>query len=66
MSVNGVNGYNSLSPYNNSQAGYGGGGGGSSVEAEAAKADALQVEKLRLANKATYQNNYSQYVTKLQ
>lgn len=49
-------------PYDNQPGGFGGG----SVESEAAKGDALQVEKLRLANKATYQNNYSAYVQKLQ
>lgn len=63
MSLNGLSNYAPQYAYNDPATQF---GGGSSVESEAAKADALQVEKMKLVNKATYQNNYTAYVQKLQ
>ncbi|KAE9655810.1 hypothetical protein EJD88_11050 [Pseudomonas sp. PB105] len=66
--ASGIN--NSIQTYNygtgyGDQGGYGASGGGS-VEAEAAKAKALQIEGMRLNNEVKYDNNYSTSAQKRQ
>ncbi|MGY2270799.1 MULTISPECIES: hypothetical protein [Pseudomonas] len=56
-----VTGYRPQNPYYSQDAGFGAG----SVESEAEKGDRLQIEKMKLQNKATYQNNYTAYLQKL-